>query len=116
MSYSNRERRQFPRKEIGIPVNYHVLGVIENLKPGQTKNSSIGGFLLTTERKLQRGVSLVLEVPWPSRLQPLRLIGRVVESAPGADGVTYDTRIEFLAIDDAHRDLIARMMEFYQHL
>ena len=43
MACSEHERRRYPRIEVGIAVDYHVLGVIENISFGQTKNSSVGG-------------------------------------------------------------------------
>ena len=113
MAYGNQERRRYPRIDVGIAVDYHVLGVIENVSFGQTKNSSVGGFMLMTKDQFNRGTCLVLEVPWPSRLTPVRLLGRVISSAQSENSVSFDTRIEFLAIDDEHKKLIAELTEYY---
>jgi hypothetical protein len=106
------ERRRHPRKDVSISVNYHVLGVIDNLSFAQTKDSSLAGFLLRTEHQIKRGVCLVLEIPWPSRLTPVRLLGRVVESRL-SNPVTFDTRIEFLAMNDETRKLVEKLIKHY---
>lgn len=113
MSYSGQERRRYSRVEVGIAVDYHVLGIIENVSSGQTKDSSAGGFLLMTKDQFNRGTCLVLEIPWPSRLTPVRLLGRVLSSAQSSNNVSFDTRIEFLAVDEEHKKLIGELTEYY---
>ena len=114
MPDSNRsERRKAPRSNVAIEVNYHVLGIIDNLSFAQTRNSSLAGFLLRTENEIKRGVCLVLEIPWPSRLTPIRLLGRVVESSLSDNPITYDTRIEFLAMNEETRRTVEKLIEHY---
>jgi len=98
---------------VAIDVNYHVLGVLDNVEFAQTKDSSLMGFLIRTDTQIKRGVCLVLEVPWPSRLTPVRLLGRVVESRQTNSSSTFDTRIEFLAMNDETNDLVTKLMEHY---
>ncbi|HNQ50166.1 MAG TPA: PilZ domain-containing protein [Candidatus Omnitrophota bacterium] len=107
------ERRKHPRSDVSIEVNYHILGLIDNLSYAQTKNSSLAGFLLRTETEFKRGVCLVLEIPWPSRLTPIRLLGRVVESCLSNNPITFDTRIEFLAMNDDTRRVVENLIEHY---
>ena len=107
------ERRKAPRSNVAIEVNYHVLGIIDNLSFAQTKNSSLAGFLLRTENEIKRGVCLVLEIPWPSRLTPIRLLGRVVESSLSDNPITYDTRIEFLAMNEETRRTVEKLIDHY---
>ncbi|HOU36408.1 MAG TPA: PilZ domain-containing protein [Candidatus Omnitrophota bacterium] len=107
------ERRKHPRSDVAIEVNYHVLGLIDNLSYAQTRNSSLAGFLLRTDTEYKRGVCLVLEIPWPSRLTPIRLLGRVVESRLSNNPITFDTRIEFLAMNDDTRRVVKKLIEHY---
>jgi len=107
------ERRRHPRCDAVIDVNYHVLGLIENLSYARTGNSSLAGFLLKTDTSFKRGVCLVLEIPWPSRLTPTQLLGRVVESAPSGNEGTFDTRIEFIAMNDDTRRMVEKLIKHY---
>ena len=109
----SKERRKYPRTDVSIDVNYHVLGVINDLSVAKTKDSSLAGFLLKTDHQIKRGVCLVLEIPWPSRMTPIRLLGRVVESVLSKDPKTYDTRIEFLAMNKETCELVRKLTEHY---
>jgi hypothetical protein len=108
------ERRKAPRASVAMVVNYHVLGVIDNLEFAHTKNTSLAGFLLKTKTEIKHGVCLVLEIPWPSRLTPIRLLGRVVESLLSDNPGVFDTRIEFLAMNDETRGIVKKLIEHYQ--
>jgi hypothetical protein len=108
-----KERRKYPRTDVSMEVNYHVLGVIDDLASACTKDSSLAGFLLKTDHQIKHGVCLVLEIPWPSRLTPIRLLGRVVESVASKDPKIYDTRIEFLAMNDETRKLVEKLTQHY---
>jgi hypothetical protein len=107
------ERRRAPRAAVAMVVNYHVLGVIDNLEFAHTKDTSLAGFLLKTKSEIKRGVCLVLEIPWPSRLTPIRLLGRVVESRLTEHPASFDTRIEFLAMNDETRAIVKKLIEHY---
>jgi hypothetical protein len=110
------ERRKHPRADVAMEVNYHVLGLIDNLEFAQTKDTSLAGFLLRTKNEIKRGVCLVLEIPWPSRLTPIRLLGRVIESRLSSNPITYDTRIEFLAMNDETRRVVTKLIQHYCEL
>jgi len=111
MTYAGKERRKYPRVNINAVIQYRVLGVVENLNLGHTKNISIGGFLLATERQMPLGTSLLLEISLPERTEPVKLMGRVVGSDLNINGVTFDTRLEFLAIDEEHKKTIRQIIE-----
>lgn len=111
MTYSGKERRKYSRVNINAIIQYRVLGVVENLNLGHTKNISVGGFLLATEKQIPLGTSLLLEISLPERTDPVKLMGRVVGSELNINGVTYDTRLEFLAIDEAHKKIIRQIIE-----
>ena len=107
------ERRRHPRTEVAMDVNYHVLGLIDNLEFAHTRNSSLAGFLLRTKTEIKRGVCLVIEIPWPSRLTPIRLLGRVVESCLSNESAAFDTRLEFLGMNDETRGIVKKLIEHY---
>jgi hypothetical protein len=65
--------------------------------------------LLTTSVAYPAGTKLALEVNLPNDPAPLMIMGRVVEST-AVGGEIFDTRLEFTAVDDFHRDVIAQTM------
>ena len=107
------DRRRSPRMNVAIDLNYHVLGVIDNIEFAKTTDSSLAGFLLRTKDEIKRGVCLVIEIPWPSRLTPIRLLGRVVESRHTNDSSAFDTRLEFLGMNDETRGIVKKLIEHY---
>jgi hypothetical protein len=46
-------------------------------------------------------------------MTPIRLLGRVVESVLSKDPKTYDTRIEFLAMNKETCELVRKLTEHY---
>jgi hypothetical protein len=41
------------------------------------------------------------------------LIGKVVESKEITKDLIYDTRLQFIAVDDKHRDSILKTVDYY---
>jgi hypothetical protein len=41
------------------------------------------------------------------------LIGKVIESHEISKDLIYDTRLEFIAIDESHRSIINKTVEYY---
>lgn len=111
--YSGRERRRYQRTDLSIVIRYRVLGQISSLINAKTKNISAGGFLLSTERLIPINTSLLIEIPMPKSSDFVQLIGRVIESYLDDNDVTYNTRLEFLAIDEAHKKIIEKIIELY---
>lgn len=72
----------------------------------QTKNVSLGGLLLTTNRQFKKGTSLALEIRWPFDSSPITLIGVVVESSEITKNLIYDTRLFVLDVDDKHKGVL----------
>jgi hypothetical protein len=81
--------------------------VVENLNIAHTKDSSVGGFLLTTEKRISPGTSLVLKV------HSVNLIGTVIDSRQSPEGYKFDTRLKFLALDDEHRKMVSKITDYY---
>jgi hypothetical protein len=86
---------------------------VDNIDITQTKNIGMGGMLLTTNRSFDSGVNLALEIRLPFDPHPIMIIGRVVESREIMKDMIYDTRIEFLAIDERHRKVISETVGYY---
>jgi len=113
MSYAGQDRRKHPRVSSRFIVSYRIMDEINNVDVTQTKNLSLGGMLLTTNRQFAPGTNLALEIRLPFDPHPIMLIGRVVESRVIMKDMIYDTRMEFLAIDERHRKVIGETVEYY---
>ncbi len=113
MSYDGPERRKHPRIFGRFIVSYRIMTEINNIDMSQTKNICLGGMLLTTNRNFNPGVNLALEIRLPFDPHPIMLIGRVIESREIMKDMIYDTRIEFLAVDERHRKVIGETVGYY---
>ena len=113
MSYDGLERRKNPRARGRFIVSYRILNEADNLDITQTKNIGLGGMLLTTNRKFDSGTSLAVEIRLPFEKNPIFFIGRVIESQEITKDLIYDTRLEFLAIDENHRTVINKTVDYY---
>jgi len=113
MEYTGPERRKFPRITGRFIVSYRLLEDCDNIDVSQTKNISLGGMLLTTNRKFETGTNLALEIRLPFDPNPIMLIGRVVDSREITRNLIYDTRLAFLAVDERHRKILSDTVEYY---
>ncbi|MCX7661844.1 MAG: PilZ domain-containing protein [Candidatus Omnitrophica bacterium] len=113
MVYAGPERRKYPRAPGRFVVSYRVLEDVDNYDVSQTKNISLGGMLLTTNRQFSPGTKLALEIRLPFDPNPIMLIARVIESREIAKDLIYDTHLEFLAVDENHRNVITQTVEHY---
>lgn len=113
MSYGGPERRKHPRILGRFIVSYRIMTEADNIDMSQTKNICMGGILLTTNRSFNPGVNLALEIRLPFDPHPIMLIGRVIESREIMKDLIYDTRIEFLAVDEKHRKVIGETVGYY---
>jgi len=112
MAYRGPERRKIPRAKGRFVVSYRVLEEEDNFDRTQTKNISMGGMLLTTNRKFAIGAKLALEIRLPLDPDPIMLIASVAESKEVVNNLIYDTRLAFLAIDGKHRKVISKTVDF----
>ncbi|MDD5595754.1 MAG: PilZ domain-containing protein [Candidatus Omnitrophica bacterium] len=113
MNYSGPERRKHPRISARFIVSYRILEEANNVDVSQTKNVSLGGMLLTTNRKFDPGTNLALEIRLPFDPNPIMLIAKVLESHQVIKDLIYDTRLQFLAVDDKHRHVINKTVDYY---
>ena len=113
MTYGGRERRKHPRIPGRFSVSYRVMDKTEEIDTSQTKNLSLGGMLLTTNKAFTPGTQLALEIRLPFTPKPIILIGKVLESHQVTEDLIYDTRIEFIAMDKQHQSSLNETLNFY---
>jgi c-di-GMP-binding flagellar brake protein YcgR len=113
MKYEGLERRQHTRINARFIVSYRILEETDNVNISQTKNLSLGGMLLTTNKAFKVGTNLALEIRLPFDPNPIMIIGKILESREISKELIYDTRIMFLAIDERHRCVIKDTVAYY---
>jgi len=113
MKYEGPERRQHPRINARFIVSYRILEEADKIDITQTKNLSLGGMLLTTNRAFRVGTNLALEIRLPFDPNPIMITGKVLESREVSKDLIYDTRILFLSIDEKHRDIVRDTVDYY---
>lgn len=113
MNYDGPEKRRTPRIIGRFIVSYRIIDEADDVDITQTKNLSLGGMLLTTNRMFNPGINLALEIRLPFDPYPIMLIGRVIESSEIVRDMIYDTRIEFTSIDDRHKKIISETVDYF---
>lgn len=113
MQYEGQERRRFPRVSGRFIVSYRILEEEDNADITQTKNFSLGGMLLTTNKQFEAGTNLALEIRLPFDPDPIMLLAKVLESKEITRNLIYDTRLMFLAVDAKHRKVINETVDYY---
>ena len=113
MTFSGAEKRKHPRATARFIVSYRILDESDSRDITQTKNLSLGGMLLTTNRQFNPGTNLALEIRLPFDPNPIMIVGKVIESRQVTRGLIYDTRICFLAVDEKHRSIIGDTVNAY---
>jgi len=113
MKYEGVERRRHPRITGRFVVSYRILEDDDNLDISQTKNICLGGMMLTTNLKLNPGTNIALEIRLPFDPNPIMLIAKVLESHEVTKHLIYDTRLQFLAVDEKHGKIINETVCYY---
>jgi c-di-GMP-binding flagellar brake protein YcgR len=113
MAYPGPDRRKHPRVAGRFSVSYRVIEKTEEIDISQTKNLSLGGMLLTTNKEFAPGTQLALEIRLPFTPKPIILIGNVLESHEITKDLIYDTRLEFIAMDAQHQKSLSETLNFY---
>jgi hypothetical protein len=111
MDYGGPERRKFPRIGGKFLVSYRIADKDDLIDITQTKNVSLGGILLTTDRAFKPGTNLMVEVRLPIDPKPIQIVARVIESKELMKGLIYDTHLEFVSIDENHKNMVAKTIE-----
>ena len=113
MSYVGPERRNHPRVSARFIVSYRIVEEENNIDVSQTKNVSLGGMLLTTNREFASGTNLAIEIRLPFDPDPMMLTAKVLESREIIKDLIYDTRLQFLSVDERHRKVITKTVDYY---
>jgi len=113
MNYAGPERRRHARINARFIVSYRILEEVNNVDITQTKNLSLGGMLLTTNKKFTIGTNLALEIRLPFDPNPIMIIAKVMDSSEISKDLIYDTRLLFLAVDERHRNVIKETVDYY---
>ena len=113
MPYLGQERRKHPRVSARFVVSYRVMTEVDNIDVTQTKNISLGGMLLTTNRQFKAGTNIALEIRLPFDPNPIMIIGKVLDSREVTKNLIYDTRLLFLAVDEKHKNVINQTVDYY---
>ncbi|MDD4910272.1 MAG: PilZ domain-containing protein [Candidatus Omnitrophica bacterium] len=113
MSYGGQERRRQPRVAARFIVSYRILEDIDNVDTSQTKNLSLGGMLLTTNRPFDTGTFLALQIRLPFDPDSISITAKVLESRELIKDLIYDTRLQFLQIDDRHLKTLTQTVDHY---
>lgn len=113
MAYAGEEKRKFPRVAGKFVVSYRVKADVDNYDISQTRNLSLGGMLLTTNRNFPYGMILAIDIRLPFFIDAISLTGRVMESKEVVKDLIYDTRIQFLEIDPKVEGILNDTVGYY---
>ncbi len=113
MTYQGSERRKHPRVAGKFVVSYRVKAEVDNYDISQTRDLSLGGMLLTTNRNFPPGTILAIEIRLPFFINAISLTGRVLGSKEVVRDLIYDTRINFLEIDPKSENIVKDTVGYY---
>ena len=98
--HKDSEKRKYPRIESNFIISYRIKQLPADYDLTQTKNVSQGGLLLTTNKKFTPGTILAITIRFPFTPAGIEITGKIVDSEEVRKGWIYDTRIEFLDLDE----------------
>jgi len=113
MAYAGPERRKHSRILGRFVVSYRIVEEPKSADVSQTKNLSLGGMLITTNKQFDPGVRLDLQIRLPFDPDPIVIVGKVLESREVTKDLIYDTRLQFLDVDEKHREVIGKTVDYY---
>jgi len=110
---NKKERRRYPRVNLHLVVSYTILKEDKILDVTQTKNISLGGILITTNREFAPDTNLSLKIRLPVRPEPFYFIGKVVKSRKIVQDLIYETHIELMALNKDDEKTLQEMMNLH---
>lgn len=111
--FNGQEKRRYPRISKNFVVSYKIYGEADNVDISQTKNVSEGGMLLTTNRLLESGTILAIEVRLPFISFPIKLLGKILDSKEVAKNLIYETRLTFTYMDEQSKEFVKNAVSFF---
>lgn len=119
-SYQGPERRRFPRIPFWYIVKYKVYTSERKLLPqlhtSRSKNLSLGGILLETNKYYPMSTILEVELDVPIDTQHhayAKVIGNVVRTICLEKDKAYDTAIEFVSIPREYQSSVLRLLNAF---
>ena len=109
------DKRHNCRMDLVGPIKVQELGMKTSQLPvlGRIKDLSLSGVLFESQKPLDQGSRIQVEVPLSSRDKPLVMVGRVTRSQPS--GSSYDVGATFLHFGDQDRaDISKHFTNFFQ--
>lgn len=95
-----KERRKFKRFDAFMNVQFRSQEAKSEEISGLSKDLSREGIKVNTDRPLQTGTLVDLEISLPDEVRPVRSTGKVMWSKPGnGEESGYDSGVCFLLID-----------------
>lgn len=107
----NFEKRKHARIESNFVVSYKVKKFPDGYDLTQTKTVSQGGLLLTTNKKFGAGTILAVTIRFPFITARIELTGRIVGSKEVVKDLIYNTRIEFIDLDEKFFQELGQFIE-----
>ena len=108
------ERRRFARLEAKLTVSYRTLPVMRTATT-MSRDVSGGGVRLHLDEPIAPNTLLRIEISWPGRRAPMRLVGKVVWCSPCLDtarhGKPVEAGIRFMRISPKDRLAIIKYVE-----
>jgi hypothetical protein len=111
--YNGIERRRGARINKNFVVSYRIYGDPDNVDISQTKNVGEGGIMLTTNRAFDSSTVLAIEIKLPFVPDPIRLLGKVIESKEIARNLIYETRLVFSYMDDQSKQIVKHTVDYF---
>lgn len=108
------ERRKYERLKKPFVVSYHVFAdPASSYDLTQIKDVSIGGMRFVTSQAFPSDTILSLELRAPFKEERLKLKGCVIESKVVAEGLIYDTRVNFVDLGSDAREELSKIINVF---
>ena len=110
------ERRQHPRAPKNFILRYYEEGHKDKAEEvTQLKNISTGGVCFVTQKAIQPGTVLWLELNTPYLTETAYLEGEVLASHEKAKDMLYETRLKFENLNDEAKFILQKLMEYFEN-
>lgn len=107
------ERRQYPRVNKNFVLSYFTqTHPDKKIEITQLKNISQGGMCFITTQSFAPDTALSIELKTPFISETTCLQGRVLKSHEKAEGLLYETRLQFTELSPHGQFLLDKLIEF----
>ncbi|MFC1708862.1 PilZ domain-containing protein [Candidatus Omnitrophota bacterium] len=111
--YGAADKRRHPRISKNFVISYRIYGDPDTMDISQTRNISEGGIMLTTNCAFDAETILAIEITIPFIPNPIRLLGKVLESKEIAHNLIYETRLVFTYMDDESKVMVKNTVDYF---